>query len=72
MAEFQVVGANESHTVADESQDAESLQMAIDAIVNGKGALGSLAQLHPILDASHLTPSLVRLIMVTSASVTNM
>ena len=39
--------------------------------MHNEAAHGSLAQLYPILDASDLTPSLVRFVMVASVVVTD-
>jgi hypothetical protein len=58
--------------MSNDLQDVESLQTAIEAIVQDKDTQRSLAQLYPILDASPLTPSLVRLMMAISVVVTNM
>ncbi|KAF9652722.1 hypothetical protein BDM02DRAFT_3183407 [Thelephora ganbajun] len=55
-----------------EFQDVESLQTAIEVIVHGKGNKGSLAQLYPVLNASPLTTSLVRLMVIVSVVVTDM
>lgn len=74
MAEFQVKleVPTDSSLMSDDLQDVESLQAAIEVVVHGKDTQGSLAQLYPVLDASPLTPSLVRPIMIASVVVTDM
>lgn len=49
-------------------QDVESIQTAIEVIVRETGTQRSLAQLYPVLEASALTPSLVRPIATIHAT----
>ena len=74
MAEFQVKyrAPGSLNLMTDDLQDVESLQTAIEAIVQGKNTQSSLAQLYPVLDTSPFTPSLVRLMLITSVTGTNM
>jgi len=72
MAELQLKMTPTSPSViSNDPQDAESLQTAIEVIIHDKDSQRSLAQLYPVLDASPLTPSLVRLMVITSVVVTN-
>jgi len=71
MANFQVIGTAGFHIMSNVWQDVESLQTAIEAIVREKDSQMSLAELYPALEASPLTPSLVRLIVIASVVVTD-
>jgi hypothetical protein len=75
MDEFQVKDVPPDFSIVSHAhglQDVESIQTAIEVIVQKEGTQRSLAQLCAVLEASSLTPSLVRPMIIVYATITHM